>query len=132
MLVTSIFSFSHNVFKRCSFKGSSQVGIVWQTVNLFCNRLDISKPKKQFIFFMTKNKICLNINTCRYRYCINRSKYSCRRYRPESIGTTIVLCKGHPPSYQVFLGSILACNTRKGTFVCVKCRFRSACAVRTG
>ena len=29
MLVTSIFSFSHNVFKRPSFWGLLKVGIVW-------------------------------------------------------------------------------------------------------
>ena len=33
MLVNSIFSLSHNVFKRLSFPGSLQGGIVWSSVN---------------------------------------------------------------------------------------------------
>ena len=47
MLVTSIFTFSHNVFKKAPFSGLLKVVIVWERVNYLPNDkiLDFTKLK---------------------------------------------------------------------------------------
>ena len=64
MLVTSIFSFSHNVFKRLLFQHHLMLGLcgkglnpLFSSVGLICIKVPIAANKKEFVYKIKANPI---------------------------------------------------------------------------